>query len=96
MICVDSSVAAKWVLPEEHSEQALDLYQQVPRFAKRYGSSHQYTTTYITHGTPLPAQDEIVLIERELNWRYAHGDKAAYFEPQAPYVPPTAQQPGGS
>lgn len=29
MICVDSSVAAKWVLPEEHSEQALDLYQQV-------------------------------------------------------------------
>lgn len=29
MICVDSSVAAKWMLPEEHSEQALDLYQQV-------------------------------------------------------------------
>jgi predicted nucleic acid-binding protein len=29
MICVDSSVAAKWVLPEEHSEQALNLYQRV-------------------------------------------------------------------
>ena len=29
MICVDSSVAAKWVLPEDHSKQALDLYQQV-------------------------------------------------------------------
>jgi predicted nucleic acid-binding protein len=28
VICVDSSVGAKWVLPEEHSEQALDLYQQ--------------------------------------------------------------------
>jgi predicted nucleic acid-binding protein len=29
VICVDSSVAAKWVLPEEHSGQALNLYQQV-------------------------------------------------------------------
>jgi predicted nucleic acid-binding protein len=26
MICVDASVAAKWVLPEEHSEKALALY----------------------------------------------------------------------
>lgn len=28
MICIDSSVAAKWVLPEEFSHQALDLYEQ--------------------------------------------------------------------
>lgn len=26
MICVDASVAAKWILPEEHSEQADALY----------------------------------------------------------------------
>jgi len=76
-------------------ERRLDLHQQVPRFAKRYGgNSHQYTTTYVTHGGPLPAQDEIVLIERELNWRYAHGDKAAYFQPSAPQVPPYSQQTG--
>lgn len=26
-VCVDASVAVKWVLPEEHSEQALVLYE---------------------------------------------------------------------
>lgn len=76
-------------------ERRLDLYQQVPRFAKRYGPSQQYTTTYVTHGGPLPAQDEIVRIERELNWRAAHGDRAAYFQPAAPQVPPYSQQSGG-
>jgi predicted nucleic acid-binding protein len=27
MICVDASVGVKWVLVEEHTDQALDLYQ---------------------------------------------------------------------
>ena len=26
MICIDASVAAKWIVPEEYSEQALALY----------------------------------------------------------------------
>ena len=26
MICIDASVAAKWILPEEHSDKALALY----------------------------------------------------------------------
>jgi predicted nucleic acid-binding protein len=26
VICVDASVAAKWVLPEEHTDKALTLY----------------------------------------------------------------------
>jgi hypothetical protein len=75
-------------------ERRLDLYKRVPRFAKRYDSRH-YTTTYETHGGPLPEQDEIVLIERELNWRYGHGDRAAYFSPAAPQMPPYSQQSGG-
>jgi hypothetical protein len=73
----------------------LDLYKQVPRSAKRYGSSHLYTTAYETHGGPIPAQDEILLIERELNWRHGHGDRAAYFSPAAPQMPPYSQQSGG-
>ena len=77
-------------------ERRLALYKRVPRSARRFGSSSQYTTTYSTYGGNLPEQDEIILIERELNYRYGKGDKAAYFEPQVPYVPPVAQQPGGT
>lgn len=73
-------------------ERRLALYQRIPRTAKRYGSSSEYVTTYITHAGPLPEQDEIVLIERELNWRYAHGDRAAYFQPAAPPMPPYSRQ----
>lgn len=76
-------------------DRRLELYQQLPRFAQRFGgNTHQYNTAYVTHGGPLPQQDEIVLIERELNWRYSHGDKAAYFEAGAPKVPPYSQQSG--
>lgn len=74
-------------------ERRIQLYQRIPRFAKRYGSTQQYTSTYVTHGGPLPEQDEIVLIERELNRRRSAGDKAAYFE-DAPKVPPVSQQSG--
>jgi hypothetical protein len=77
-------------------ERRLALYKRVPRSARRFGSSSQYTTTYTSFGGNLPEQDEIILIERELNYRYGRGDKAAYFEPQVPYVPPVAQQPGGT
>lgn len=76
-------------------QRRLALYRRVPRTARRFGSSSQYTTTYTSLGGNLPEQDEIILIERELNYRYGRGDRAAYFEPQAPYVPPIAQQPGG-
>jgi hypothetical protein len=76
-------------------ERRVELYRHIPRSARRYGSSSQYTTTYTTYGGNLPEQDEIIVIERELNRRYAAGDRAAYFEPQVPYVPPVAQQPGG-
>ena len=72
------------------------LYQRVPRSARRFGSSSQYTTTYTSLGGNLPEQDEIILIERELNYRYGKGDKAAYFERQVPYVPPVQQQAGGT
>ena len=77
-------------------ERLVALYQRVPRSSRRFGSSSQYVTTYSTYGGNLPEQDEIILIERELNYRYSKGDKAAYFQPQVPYVPPVAQQAGGT
>jgi|tagenome__1003787_1003787.scaffolds.fasta_scaffold20974257_4 hypothetical protein len=77
-------------------ERRVALYQRVPRSARRFGSSSQYTTTYTSLGGNLPEQDEIILIERELNYRYGKGDKAAYFERQVPYVPPVQQQAGGT
>ena len=30
-VCVDASVAAKWVLPEEHRDKALTLYEDCQR-----------------------------------------------------------------
>ena len=84
----------------------LALYQTVPRSAQRVAASkdirggsnlpsNQYVTEYHTFGGNLPQQDEIVLIERELNRRRSTGDKAAYYELDAPHVPPTGQQSGG-
>lgn len=72
-------------------ERRLDLYQTVPRFSRRTGST-TYTTRYVTHGGPLPQQDEIRAIEGELNRRYRGGDRTAYFEPSAPHVTPYGPQ----
>ena len=82
----------------------LDLYRTVPRSAQRLSAnkdvrgasnaSNQYVTEYHTFGGNLPQQDEIVLIERELNRRRSAGDKAAYYEQDAPHVPPVQQQSG--
>lgn len=86
-------------------ERRLELYKLVPRSAQRLSASpdvrggsnasNNYVTEYHTFGGPLPQQDEIVQIERELDRRRTRGDKAAYFEQDAPHVPPTAQQSGG-
>jgi hypothetical protein len=74
-------------------QRRVDLYQTVPRYSKRIGST-TYTTRYVTHGGPLPQQDEIRAIEGELNRRYHTGDKSAYFDPDAPHVPPYGPQSG--
>lgn len=87
-------------------ERRLELYKLVPRSAQRLAASKdirgganlpsgQYVTEYHTFGGPLPQQDEIVQIERELNRRRTRGDKAAYYELDAPHVPPVSQQSGG-
>lgn len=82
----------------------LELYRMVPRSAQRLSgnpnvrggsnASNQVVTEYHTFGGPLPQQDEIVQIERELNRRRTRGDKAAYYESDAPHVPPVEQQSG--
>jgi predicted nucleic acid-binding protein len=35
MICVDATVAGKWLLPEEYSEEALDLIEETARAGER-------------------------------------------------------------
>ncbi|MDQ6808677.1 MAG: hypothetical protein M3Z64_04535 [Verrucomicrobiota bacterium] len=82
----------------------LALYNQIPRSSKRLAASpdvrggsnagNGYVTEYHTFGGPLPQQDEIKQIERELNLRRTRGDKAAYYELDAPHVTPVAQQSG--
>jgi len=85
-----NSVYRSWTTTQLQ-ERRLELYQTVPRFSRRTGST-TYTTRYTVHGGPLPQQDEIRAIEGELNRRYKSGDRTAYFEPAAPHVPPYGPQ----
>jgi len=85
-----NSVYQAWTTAQLQ-QRRVDLYQTVPRFSRRTGST-TYTTRYVSHGGPLPQQDEIRAIEGELNRRYHHGDKTAYFEPEAPHVTPYGPQ----
>jgi hypothetical protein len=87
-----NSVYRTWTTVQLQERRA-ELYQMVPRFSRRTGST-TYTTRYVTHGGPLPQQDEIRSIEGELNRRYRNGDKTAYFDPDAPHVTPYGPQSG--
>jgi hypothetical protein len=87
-----NSVYRTWTTAQLQ-ERRSELYQTVPRFSRRTGST-TYTTRYVTHGGPLPQQDEIRAIEGELNRRYHNGDKRAYFDPDAPHVTPNGPQSG--
>lgn len=40
MICVDATVAAKWLFPEEYSQQALDLVEEMVRSGERVLGPH--------------------------------------------------------
>ncbi len=62
-------------------QKRLDLYKLIPIRGNR-----KHVAEYVRHGEPLPAEDEIKLIERELDHRRSAGDKAAYFEPGAPSI----------
>ncbi len=53
-------------------KKRLDLYARLPQTQTQNG-----VPAYYTHGSRLPAQDEIVKIEAELNKRYKNGEKAA-------------------
>lgn len=57
----------------------IELYKQLPVRGNNKG-----VAAYVKHGQPLMQEDEIKLIERELDQRLTRGDKAAYYEPQAP------------
>jgi hypothetical protein len=62
-------------------QKRIELYKQLPVRGNR-----KNIAIYVKHGEPLPQEDEIRLIERELNTRHTRGDKAAYFEPAAPSI----------
>jgi hypothetical protein len=62
-------------------QKRVELYKQLPVRGNR-----KNIAIYVKEGEPLPQEDEIRLIERELNARKTHGDKAAYFEPAAPSI----------
>ena len=62
-------------------QKRLELYKQIPVKGNR-----KNVAAYVKNGEPLPAEDEIKLIERELDKRRSAGDKAAYYEPAAPSI----------
>ena len=71
-----SPAYAKWTT-ERLQKRRLDLYATVPQTQTGHGFPEQGVPEYITHGMPLPQQDEIKAIEVELNKRYKAGDKSA-------------------
>lgn len=87
-----NSVYRSWTTAQLQARR-LELYQMVPRYSRRTGST-TYTTRYVVHGGFLPQQDEIRAIEGELNRRYRNGDRTAYFDPDAPHVTPYGPQSG--
>jgi hypothetical protein len=56
-------------------QKRIELYKELPVRGNR-----KNVAAYVRHGEPLPQEDEIKLIERELNKRRSAGDKAAYYE----------------
>jgi hypothetical protein len=61
----------KWTTAQLQ-ERRVELYRALPQVQTRNGHP-----VYITHGSKLPQQDEILNIESELNRRYQAGDKKA-------------------
>lgn len=66
-----NTVYASWTTADLQKKR-LDLYATVPQT-----QTGNQVPVYITHGSRLPQQDEIVKIEAELNKRYKAGEKAA-------------------
>ena len=71
---------SKWPTAQLQQKR-IELYKQIPVKGNRKG-----VAAYVKNGEPLPAEDEIKLIERELDKRRSAGDKGAYYEPAAPSI----------
>ena len=71
---------SKWPTAQLQQKR-LALYKELPVRGNR-----KHVAAYVKHGEPLPQEDEIRLIERELDRRKSAGDKAAYYEPAAPSI----------
>jgi hypothetical protein len=71
---------SKWPTAQLQQKR-LELYKELPVRGNR-----KNVALYVKHSEPLPQEDEIRLIEKELNRRLSAGDKAAYFEPAAPSI----------
>lgn len=62
-VCIDASVAAKWLLPEEYSEQALALYDDCQR-----------TNTAVTTPPHLPIEVTNILRRRVVRGFITHAE----------------------
>ena len=71
---------SKWPTAQLQSKR-IELYKELPQVGNR-----KHVAAYAKHGQPLPQEDEIKLIERELDKRKSAGDKGAYYEPGAPSI----------
>jgi hypothetical protein len=71
---------SKWSTAQLQQKR-LELYKELPVRGNR-----KNVAAYVKNAEPLPQEDEIKLIERELDHRRSRGDKAAYYEPAAPSI----------
>lgn len=71
---------SKWPTAQLQQKR-LEFYKELPVRGNR-----KHLAEYVKHSAPLPQEDEIKLIERELDKRKSAGDKAAYYEPAAPSI----------
>jgi len=71
-------------------KKRIECYRQLPVKGNNKG-----VAAYVKHAQPLPAEDEIRLIEQELDRRRTNGDKHAYYEPQAPNLYYKHKNPNG-
>lgn len=71
-------------------KKRIELYKTIPVIGNNKG-----VTVFAKHSQPQPEEVEIQKIEKELQLRLIHGDKAAYFEPGAPQWPRRMKNPSG-
>jgi hypothetical protein len=80
---------SKWTT-DALQKKRMEYYREIQPLG-----NNKNVAAYRRHSEPLPAEDEIKLIERELDLRLTHGDKKAYYEPQGPNLLYKHKNPNG-